>query len=101
MPDAPGGIRLIRQVFGELLPPGYSVTQAYMSYVPAAQAHDVESQVLTFHVIAPDGHAFTVTSDTVPAREDCNELAVRTARRFAEGLKNEPPPASDPKHEGQ
>lgn len=85
------GIRLIRQVFGELLPPGWSVAQAKMDYV---HDHDVEWQVLTFHVISPDGQMRVLTSDKMPARDDVNELAATTARKFVERLKNEPPPAS-------
>jgi hypothetical protein len=80
-------------VFSELLPPGYTVGPVYMSY---AHEHDVEWQVLTFHVTAPDGQPLVLTSEKVPARDDINELAKRAASRFAEGLlKNEPPPAGN------
>jgi hypothetical protein len=86
------GIRLIRQVFGDLLPPGYTVAQAYLSY---KHEHDVEWQVLTFHVngpdgpiVGPDGKPTAFTSDKVPAKDDVNELAAKTARRFVEGLKD-------------
>ena len=37
------GIRLVRQTFGELLPPGWSVAQAYLNY---RHDHDVEWQVI-------------------------------------------------------
>jgi hypothetical protein len=93
------GMRLVRQVFSELLPPGYTVGPVYMHY---EHDHDVEWQVLTFHVNAPDGKPFVLTSQKVPARDDINELARSTARKFIEGLvltegspKNEPPPASN------
>jgi hypothetical protein len=79
------GSRLIRQVFGELLPPGYTVAQGYMEY---KHEHDVEWQVLTFHVNTPDGNVIKVTSDRVPARDDVNELTRRTVSKFVEGLKN-------------
>jgi hypothetical protein len=85
------GIRLVRQTFGDMLPKGWSVAQAYLSY---KHDHDVEWQVITFHVIGPDGKTHVLESDKVPARDDVNELAAGTARKFLEGLKNVPPTGS-------
>lgn len=85
------GIRLVRQTFGELLPKGWSVAQAYLNY---KHEHDVEWQVLTFHVIDPGGKTHVLESDKVPARDDINELAASAARKFVERMKNEPPPGS-------
>jgi hypothetical protein len=79
------GMRLVRQVLGENLPPGWTVAQAQMDYV---HADNVEWQVLTFHVNDPKGEQHVLTSERVPARDDINELTVKTAKRFAEGLKN-------------
>lgn len=95
MADAPTGIRLIRQVIGELLPPGWSVATAQLDYV---HDHDVEWQVITFRVIDPQGKQLELKSDKVPARDDVNELARKAARKFAEGIKNEPPDVVDPKN---
>ena len=101
MSDEAGGIQLIRQTFGNLLPQGYSVAQAYMRY---EHAHDVEWQVLEFNVIGPDGKPVKFMSDRVPARDDVNELAAKTARRFIEKIKegkNEPPSGVDAPPSGQ
>jgi hypothetical protein len=85
------GIRLVRQVFGDLLPPGWTVGPAFMNY---KYEHDAEWQVLTFHANGSDGQTLVLTSDKMPARDDINELAATTARKFVERLKNEPPAAS-------
>lgn len=81
------GIALVRQTFGELLPKGWTVAQAQLDY-----QHDAgEWQVLTFHAIDPLGKVHIVRSDRAPARDDVNELARMAARKFVEGIKNEPP----------
>lgn len=96
MNDEANGIVLVRQTFGKLLPDRYSVAQAFMRY---EHAHDVEWQVLTFHVIDPTGQPHVIESDRVPARDNINELAAKTARRFVERLKegsHEPPTGGTP-----
>lgn len=101
MSDEAGGIQLIRQTFGNLLPQGYSVAQAYMRY---EHEHDVEWQVLEFNVIGPDGKPVKFMSERVPARENVNELAAKTARQFlarVEEQKNEPPSGIDAPPSGQ
>jgi hypothetical protein len=92
------GIRLIRQVFSEQLPKGFTLAQAYMEL-----KHDggIESQVLTFHVIDPHGKTFVVVSDKVPSRDDVNELAKATAQLFMKGKINEPPSGVDATHGGE
>lgn len=90
------GMRLVRQVFGDQLPTGWSVAQAQLDY---QHDHDVEWQVLTFHVIDPSGKTHVLTSDKVPARDDISELTIKTANKFVEGFKNEPPAGISPEND--
>lgn len=82
------GIKLVRQLFTDQLPPGYSVKEATMRYVHPGDGH--EWQVLTFRVIDPHGHLHVWTSDQVLSRDDINQLAIRTAKKFVEDVSDGP-----------
>ena len=57
------GIRLVRQHFSDLLPPGYSLAHGWMHHERDEGAEGItEWQVLTFHVIDPGGKTHVVKS---------------------------------------
>jgi hypothetical protein len=92
------GIRQIREIFSTLLPAGYSLRSAYMAY---DHQSEVESQVLTFHVIDPSGITHVIKSDMVPAKTDVGELARNTAKTFVGRLNNGTPDGNDEPDRGQ
>ena len=92
------GIRQIREIFSTLLPAGYSLRSAYMAY---DHQNDVESQVLTFHVIDPSGITHVIKSETVPAKADIAQLTINTAHKFVERFKDGPPAGDDEPDRGK
>ena len=92
------GIRQIREIFSDNLPKGYSLMSAYMSY---DHQTDVERQILTFQVIDPAGVTHVIKSDIVPANQDVMELALKTARKFVEVMRNGPFTGNDEQDSGE
>ena len=92
------GIRQIREIFSDNLPKGYSLMSAYMSY---DHQIDVERQILTFQVIDPAGVTHVIKSDIVPAKDDVMALALKTAKKFAEVIKNGPFTGNDGQNSGE
>lgn len=90
------GIRLVRQVFADLLPPGWTVATANLDYVH--RPDNTEWQVLSFCVNGPDGKVHNLKSQEVPASFDINQLTAETAKAFVKAIpltygtkKDEPP----------
>ena len=92
------GIRQIREIFSDNLPKGYSLMSAYMSY---DHQTDVERQILTFQVIDPSGVTHVIKSDIVPAKDDVMALVLKTARKFAEVMRDGPFTGNDGPDSGE
>ena len=92
------GIRQIREIFSDNLPKGYSLMSAYMSY---DHQTDLERQILTFQVIDPGGVTHVIKSDIVPAKDDVMALALKTAKKFAEVMRDGPFTGNDGQDSGE
>lgn len=69
----------LRDAFNLIAAPAFNCELATLHYV---QAHDVESQVLTFTGSAADGTPFTIESAPLRAGTDVNLAAKATAQQL-------------------
>ena len=85
------GIRELREAFNAVGQPGFVASRALLHMVHVGP---VEMTKLTFYGIGPDGVAFEVTSDPLPAGTDVNVAAGQVARKLIEDHEGqgEPPP---------
>lgn len=70
------GIKEVKQAFQEEIAPGYNCTMALLDNVRVGK---VESQVLLFRVIDPNGAEFDIKSDPIPGGVSLVQAAKDTA----------------------
>ena len=76
------GVRELRETFNMVASPAYSCRQAFLGY---DQAHDAESQILTFSGTKADGSPFVEKSRKIRPNEDVVSVARETAQKLVGG----------------